>query len=162
MSLGDPFLCQLALTQTCLGLCVIPQPALHVSYEQYHCIAPMARQCGQGYRPSMIVGGLMFHVHLWSSFVHHSIEHRFYRPCGRTGYVGFSVQAHFLNLVSAVLSLNSFCQFIFCINNLLPQKVISFGVFYRLFCCLDHTIQSFSVTLCSIILQSFPMFGFLS
>ena len=89
-----------------------------------------------------------------------SFEHRFYHPCCRTGYVGFSVQARFLNLVSAVLSLNSLCQFILCINNLLPWEVISFGVFYRLFCCLDHMIQCFSVTLCSVILWSFPMFGF--
>ena len=98
---------------------------------------------GQGYRLSAIVGGLLFHVHLWISFIHCSIESRFYHPCCRTGYVGFSVQACFLNSVSAVLSLNSLCQFILCNNNLLPQEVISFGVFYRLFCCLDHASKAF-------------------
>ena len=102
----------------------------------------------------------MFHVHLWISFIHCSIECRFYCPCCRTGYAGFSIQAHFLNLVSAVLSLNSLCQFILCINNLLPQEVISFGMFYCLFCCLDHVIQSFSMMLRSIILRSVPTFGF--
>ena len=117
---------------------------------------------GQGYRPSTIVGGLMFHVHSWISFIHHLTEHRFCLPCDRTGYAGFSVQAHFLNSVSAVLSLNSLCQFVLCINNLLPQEVIVFGVFYRLFCCLDHMIQSFSMTLCSVILRSFPTFSFSS
>ena len=117
---------------------------------------------GQGYRPSTIVGGLMFHVHLWISFIHRSIECRFYHPCDRTGYAGFSIQARFLNLVSAVLSLNSLCQFILCINNLFPQEVISFGMFYHLFCCLNHAIQSFSMMLRSVILRSFPMFGFSS
>ena len=80
-----------------------------------------------------IVGGLVFHIHSWISFIHHSIERRFYHPCGRTGYAGFSVQACFLNSVSAVLSLNSPCQFILCVNNLLPQEVTSFSMFYGLF-----------------------------
>ena len=116
----------------------------------------------QGYRPSTIMGSLLFHVNSWISFVHCLIERRFYHPCCWTGYAGFSVQARFLNSVSAVPSLNSLCQFIFCINNLLPQEVICIGMFYHLFCCLDHVIQSFSVTLCSVILGSFPMFGFSS
>ena len=100
--------------------------------------------------------------HLKMPFIHCSIECRFYHPCGRTGYAGFSIQARFLNSVWAVLSLNSFCQFILCINNLLPWEVIFFGMFYHLFCCLDHMIQSFSMTLCSIILWSFPTFSFSS
>ena len=108
------------------------------------------------------MGGLLFHVNSWISFIHCLIERRFYHPCCWTGYVGFSIQARFLNSVSAVLNLNSLCQFIFCINNLLPWEVISFDVFHHLFCYLDHAIQSFSVTLCSVILQSFSMFGFLS
>ena len=95
------------------------------------------------------MGGLLFHVHSCVSLVHCLIEHRFCCPCCRTGYAGFSVQAHFLNSVLAVFSLNSLCQFILCINNLLPQEVISFGMFYHLICCLDHMIQSFSMTLCS-------------
>ena len=45
----------------------------------------------------------MFHVHSWISFVHRLIERRFYHPYDRTGYVGFSIQARFLNLVLAVL-----------------------------------------------------------
>ena len=133
MSLGDPVLHRLTLTWTYLGLCVVPRPMLCVSCKQYHCIALMACQHGQGCpdcrsRLQTIVCGLVFHVHSWISFVHRSIEHRFYRPCDRTGYAGFSVQARFLNLVSAVLSLNSLCQFILCVNNLLPQEVIIFGV----------------------------------
>ena len=162
MSLGDPVLFQLVLTQTYLGLCVVPWPTLRVSYAQYHRIALMVCRHSQGYRLSAIVGSLLFHIHSWVSFIHCSIEHRFYDPCCRTGYVGFSIQTRFLNSVSAVLSLNSLCQFILCINNLLPREVISFGVFYHLFCCLDHTIQSFSMTLCSVILQSFPTFSFSS
>ena len=117
---------------------------------------------GQGYRPFTIVCGLVFHVHSWISFIHRSIECRFSCPCYGTGYVGLSIQACFLNSVLAVLSLNSLCQFILCINNLLPQEVIIFGVFYHLFCCLDHVIQSFSMMLHSVILRSFPTFGFLS
>ena len=144
------------------SVCVVPRPTLHISCEQYHCIALMARRRGQGYRLSTIVGSLVFHVHSWISFVHHLIECRFYHPCGRTGYAGFSIQPHFLNLVSAVLSLNSLCQFILCVNNLLPQEVISFGMFYRLFCCFDHAIQSFSMTLCSVIFRLFQLFSFSS
>ena len=37
-------------------------------------------------------------------------------------------------------------------NNLSRQEVISFGVFYHPFCCLDHVIQSFFMMLHSIIL----------
>ena len=148
------------VTQTYLGLCVSPQPALHISYMQYHCIAPMPHWCSQGYRLSMIVDGHLIHVNLCISYIHHWIEHRLYQPCCLAGYAGFSIQAHFLNLVMAVLSLNSLCQFILCINNLSSWEVISFGVFNHLFCCLDHAIQHFSIMLCSIIFWPFPMLGF--
>ena len=125
MSLGDPVLHQLMLTQTYLGLCVVPRPTLHVSYEKYRHIAPMACRHGQGYRPSVIMASLLFHITLWVSSNHRLIEHRLYHPYCWTGYAGFSIQACFLNSVSAVLSSNSLCQFIFCINNLLPREVIS-------------------------------------
>ena len=115
---------------------------------------------GQGYRPSTIVDGLLLHINSCISYVHHQIECRLYWPHCLAGYAGFSVQAHFLNSVMAVLSLNSLCQFILCINNLLSQEVISFGIFHCLFCCLDHAIQHFSMMLCRIIFQSFPTLGF--
>ena len=106
---------------------------------------------GQGYKSSMIVDGLPFHINSCFSYIHYMIEHRLYWPCYLAGYAGFSIQAHFLNSVMAVLSLNSLCQFIFCINNLSSREVISFGEFNHLCCCLDHMIQSFSMMLCSII-----------
>ena len=117
---------------------------------------------GQGYRSSMIVDNLLFHINSCFSYVHHRIECRLYQPHCLAGYVGFSIQAHFRNSVMAVLSLNSLCQFIFCIDNLSSQEVISFGEFNCLHCCLDHTIQSFSMMLCSIIFQPFPMLSFFS
>ena len=110
MSLGGPVLCWLMLTQTCLGRCVVPQPALHVSYSntivllQWHVnIVGDALTEGQGYRLSTIMDSLLFHVSLWISYIHRSIEYRVYCPCYQTDYLGFSVQAHFLNSVSAVL-----------------------------------------------------------
>ena len=66
--------------------------------------------------------------------------------------------------ISQILQVfNPYCTYFDSIvATLLPWEVIIFGIFYRLFCCLDHMIQSFSMTLCSVILWSFPMFGFLS
>ena len=103
----------------------------------------MVRRCSQGYWLSTIMDGPLFHVNSWVSYIHHWIECRLYWPCCLAGYVGFSVQACSLNSVMAVLGLNSFFQFIFCINNLLSREVIYFGVFHCLFCCLDHMIQRF-------------------
>ena len=125
------WVCVLSLSQRC---------AYHMSNTiillQWHVdVVGNALTVGQGYRPFTIMCSLLFHVNSWVSFVHCSIECRFYCPCCWTGYAGFSVQACFLNSLSAVLSLNSLCQFIFCINNLLPREVISFGMFYHLFCC---------------------------
>ena len=115
-----------------------------------------------GYRSSMIVDSLLFHINSCISYVHHRIECRLYRPHCLAGYVGFSVQACFLNSVTAVISLNSLWQFILCVNNLSYWEVISFGGFNHLCCCLDHVIQCFSMMLCSIIFQLFPTLGFSS
>ena len=70
MSLGDPVLRWLTLTQTYLGLCVVPQPTLRVSCEQYHRIALMVCRRGWGYpdRRSRL------------QTVHNSVQSRVPRP----------------------------------------------------------------------------------
>ena len=113
-------------------------------------IPPMAHRCSWGC-PDQRSGLQTICDNGWSLvpcqfmdlLLHRLIERRLYHPYCWTGYAGFSIQSHFLNLVLAVLSLNSLCQFIFCINNLLSQEVTCFGVFYRLFCCLDHVFNTF-------------------
>ena len=112
---------------------------------------------GQVYRSSMIVDSLLFHINSYFSYVHHRIE------CRLSGWLcRLQHSSPLSELIMAVLSLNSLCQFILCINNLSSQEVISFGEFNCLHCCLDHMIQSFSMMLCSIILRPFPMLSFFS
>ena len=77
---------------------------------QYHHIAPIVCRHSQGYRLSMIVDGLLFHVSSCISYVHHGIECRLHWPCCLAGYAGFSIQAHFFELGNLFLAWTAFAS----------------------------------------------------